>query len=66
MKEESIPESLPSDADAETEQLVDTTELADDPGVATDSTLTFLIRDLLGRVAMRTADDDSMLGSIHI
>ena len=27
----SMPESLPSDTDAETEQLVDTTELADEP-----------------------------------
>ena len=30
--EASIPESLPSEADTETEQLVDTTELADEPG----------------------------------
>ena len=47
-KEESIPESLPSDTDAETEQLVDTTELADEPRVAFDSTLAFLILDLQG------------------
>ena len=34
----SMPESLPSDTDAETEQLVDTTELADEPVAEPNST----------------------------
>ena len=42
--EASIPESLPSDA--ETEQLVDTTELADEPGAGRYLTSAFAVLDM--------------------